>query len=227
MNKRGTIADITRWAEQALPGDESRARSVIVGCRKAGLFSKGGHGRNAPFMTLTDFPTAILAILHPGQVTQVHNAVAAYWKLPLSVAEIDDPERPGPVQFLPEHLDGHDLIRPYFDRFKLPLTGKTNLIGTLTTLFMEYAPHQDFFLSDYVALETAGDAIAVRVGLHGGYKTTKAGYFGEGPDHSSLTLTFGDLSVSSARAVKTTRVIGAEALNLLSLMTPNLSKGGA
>lgn len=224
MTKRGTIADITRWAEQSLPGEESRARSVIVGCRKADLFTKGGHGRNAPFMKLTDFPTAILAILHPGQVTQVHHAVAAYYILPLTMVEIDDPERSGPSQFLPEHLDGNELIRPYFDRFNLPLTGSTNVIGVLTCLFMEYAPHHDFDGTDFVEIQTAGDKVAVRIVLHGGPSHTIDGYPGSGPDNSALTLIFGDRMVSSARVVKTSRAIGADALNSLSLMAPNVTK---
>lgn len=226
MKKHGTIADITRWAEESLPGEEARARSVIVGCRKAGLFTKGGHGRNAPFMKLTDFPTAILAVLHPGQVTQVSEAVELYWGLPLALAAVDDPERTGPVQFRPDELDGHDAIKPYWDRFNLALTGKTNLIGFLTGVFMDYAPHRDFNAADFVEIQTAGDDVAVRIVLHGGPRHTESGWRGTGPDHSSVEFVFGQLRVFGGRIVKTTRAIGADALNALSLMTPNLTKLG-
>lgn len=224
MKKHHTIADITRWAEESLPGEEARARSVIVGCRKADLFTKGGHGRNAPTMNSDDFATAILAVLHPGQVTRVADEVATYRQMPLTMAEIDDPDWGGPLQLEPESIDGHEALRPYFDRFNLPQTGMTDVAGIFSELFSEFAPHRDFFISDRIEIETAGDSVAIRVCLHGGYRIATGGWPGEGPEHSSLTLTFGDLCVSDGRAVKTSRTIGANALNSLSLMAPNLSK---
>lgn len=224
MNSNGTIADITKWAESVLPGEESRARSVIVGCRKADLFTKGGHGRNAPFMRLTDFATAILAVLHSGQVTQVQDAVPAYWTLPLTLAEIDDPDNVQPMQFLPEQLDGHDLIRPYFERFNVPLSGRANALSCLTVLFEYFAPHRDFNPADCIQLETAGKDVALRVVLHGGNRVTNDGWPGAGPDHSTLTLTFGAFNIFNLRVLKTTRTIYGDALNELSMMTPNLTK---
>lgn len=226
MNKNGTIADITRWAETVLPGDEARARSVIVGCRKAGLFTKGGRGKSAPFMMVSDFPTAIFAVLHPGQVTQVGQAVERYWGLALTLAEIDDPERPQPVQFLPEQLDGHEEIRPYFSRFSLALEGRINAIACVSGLFVNYAPHCNFHGADQIELESVGEDVAIRVTLHGGNRATDQGWIGSGPDHSSLSLTFGNFRLFNRHAVRTTRTIYGEALNALSLMTPNLTKGG-
>lgn len=225
MEKRGTIADITKWAETALPGEEPRARSVIVGCRKAGLFTKGGHGRNAPFMTLTDFPTAILAVLHPGQVTQVDEAVKRCWGLVLSNIEVDDPDRIQSTHFEPTQVT-NEYLKPYLEQFKLDLVERSNLIGALTGLFMSYAPHHDFILSDCVVLESLGDQVAVKIVLNGGYRNTLDGWRGAGPEHSQVTLTFGECGLGFGRAVRTTRALYAEALNDLSQMTPNLTKGG-
>jgi hypothetical protein len=223
MNKAGTIADITKWAESVLPGDEARARSVIVGCRKANLFTKGGHGRNAPFMRLTDFATAILAVLHPGQVTHVHEAVIAYWALPLTLAEIDDPDR-NPAQFQPDHLEENEAIRPYFDRFNVSPMKRSNALIALTGLFDLFAPHRDFDPADYIQLETAGQDVTIRIVLHGGPRVKADGWPGSGPDHATLTLSYGALQAYGARTIKTTRTIYGDALNALSLMTPNLTK---
>ena len=226
MENRGTIADITKWAETALPGEEPRARSVIVGCRKAGLFTKGGHGRNAPFMMLSDFPTAILAVLHPGQVTQVDEAVKRYWGLVLAGIEVDDPDRIGPTHFEPYETVTNEFLKPYLARFNLDLFERSNLIGALTALFASYAPHHDFILSDCVVLESLGDQVAVKIVLNGGYRNTIDGWRGAGPDHSRVTITFGKCGLGFGRAVRTTRALYADALNELSMMTPNLTKGG-
>ena len=223
MNKNGTISDITRWAEETLPGEDARARSVITLCRKAGLFTKGGRGRNAPMMMVTDFPTAMLAVLHPGLVTQVDEAVKGYWGLPFSMLTIDDPGRVGPVQIFPEDVQLNPEVLPYLSRFNLSLFERANLLSVLTTIFMDFAPHHDFHGGDFIELQTAGDRMAVQITL-GGNRVGADVWALEGPEHSTVTVTFGDINVFNLRAVKTTRTIYGDALNALSLMTPNLSK---
>lgn len=223
MNRYGTIADLTRWAEETLPGEESRGRSVIVGCRKAGLITKGGHGRNAPYMQDADFATAVLAVLHPGQVTQVHEAVPAYAKLPLALVRVEDPSE-GAFDTLPENIQGNDALRPYFARFHYPLSGLGNLESVLILLFHLHAAHEDFSVHDFIELHTMADKIAVRIVLNGGTRFEASGWPGSGPEHSQVTFYFGEFNLFGGRFLKTTRTIYADALNALSLMTPGLTK---
>jgi hypothetical protein len=63
--------------------------------------------------------------------------------------------------------------------------------------------------------------------LNGGWRTSESGWRGEGPVHSAVTLTFGECSFGFGHSMRTTRTIYAKALNELSLMTPNLTKGDA
>tara|TARA_R110002020_G_scaffold475274_2_gene709366 strand:- start:1412 stop:2110 length:699 start_codon:yes stop_codon:yes gene_type:complete len=229
MDTRGTLADLIEWAKSTLPGEETRAQTVITTCRKADLFTKGGRGRHAPFTKLTDFPTAILAVLHNGAATKSDEIVQRLWTLPLVLIKIDDPERIGPVEQEPENWDDENA-GPYLKKFnlRLALHGSNsrgdNLIGVLTSLFSDLAPHKDFHRADRINLETCGDRLAVEIVLNGGNRVTNEGWSGEGPDHSQVTLTFGDLAVSQARAIKTTRTIWADSLNELSMMAPNLTK---
>lgn len=229
MKRHGTLADLIDWAKKTLPGEETRAQSAIATCRKADLFSKGGRGRHAPFVKLTDFPTAILAVLHNGAATKSDSIVQRLWSLPLVMITIDDPERIGPVENEPENW-AVENAGPYLAKFnlKLGLHGSgyhDNVIGVLTALFSDLAPHKDFHRADRINLETCGDRLAIEIILNGGNRVTDDGWKGEGPDHSQVTLTFGDLAVSQSKAIKTTRTIWADALNELSLMTPNLTKG--
>ncbi len=223
MNKNGTISDITRWAEETLPGEDARARSVITICRRAGLFTKGGRGRHAPMMMLTDFPTAILAVLHPGLVTQVDEAVQEYWGLPFSLLTIEDPDRNGPFDALPQDIGLNPDLLPYIDRYKLSLFGGANLLGVLTVLFSDYAPHHDFHSGDFIELQTAGDKVAIRLSL-GSDRYGADGWPQKGPEHAILNVIFGDVRVFDTRAVKTTRTIYGDALNVLSRMTPNFGR---
>ena len=228
MDTRGTLADLIEWAKSTLPGEETRAQTAITTCRKADLFTKGGRGRHAPFTKLTDFPTAILAVLHNGAATKSDEIVQNLWALPLTMVRIDDPERVGPVEQEPENLAQEDA-GPYLKKFNLRLalhgaTGGNNLIGVLTSLFSDLAPHKDFHRADRINLQTCGENVSVEIVLNGGNRITDDGWTGEGPDHSQVTLTFGDLAVSRAKAIKTTRTIWADALNDLSMMAPNLTK---
>lgn len=229
MDKRGTLADLIEWAKSTLPGEETRAQTAITTCRKADLFTKGGRGRHAPFTKLTDFPTAILAVLHNGAATKSDEVVQRLWALPLVLIKINDPERIGPVEQEPK---GWDTKRagPYLSKFNLNLglygaDHGDNLIGVLTSLYADLAPHRDFHRADRINLESSGDKVAIEIILNGGNRVTDEGWAGEGPDHSQVTLTFGDMAVSQAKAIKTTRTIWADALNDLSLMAPNLTKG--
>lgn len=233
MNNRGTIRDVTEWAERCLPGNESHARSAIVTIRKGGLFSygkNGPRGKGAAFMKVTDFATALLAILHDGAATKSDEIVQTLWALPLSLIEIDDPEHGQPVEQAP-HEWGTDIAQPYLARFKLEgLTEKTiraNLLIVLTQLYDLYAPFQDFNAADHVSYESCGDDVSVKIVLHGGNRIMPDGWHGSGPDHSQVTLTFGESVPLFSRGIKTMRVIGAQALNELSTMAPNYDRGAA
>jgi hypothetical protein len=231
MNKRGTIADITKWAEASLPGEEARARSVIVGCRKADLFTKGGHGRNAPFMKLTDFPTAVLAVLHAGQVTKVDEAVKLLWSLPLSLITLETSDERSEKFTLrkPNYESETQTLIPYFDHLgfrpsSLSRPGSDNLIGIMTTVFANVAPNRDFHPYDYAELKSCGEDVNFSLTLHGADYFHPTGIPVKGPSAGAITLSFGGSSVHAFRGVTTTRRIGARALNALSLMTPNLTK---
>lgn len=241
MNRHGTIVDMTRWAEECMPGEESRARSVMVTLRKAGLWSygkAGPRGRSAATMMVTDFATAICAVLHPGASTKADEAVQRLWSLPLASVTVDRAGGEGEFSFDPSDAGFHiseEVLSPYLDLFKIQLNGLNanttwragdNLISVLTGLFCNFAPHWDFGFYDSIELETAGDKLAVHVHLHGPKHGTQLdGWPGEGIESGAVHLTFGDLIVYDHRAVRTTRTLGSDALNALSLMVPNLSKG--
>lgn len=229
MKKRGTIADLTKWAERTRPGEEPRARSVIVGCRKAGLFTKGGHGRNAPLMTLTDFPTAILAVLHPGLVTKVAEAVADYWGLNLNLIELDSRDE-GQAEYDPcEDGFRHNVktLSPFFGHFNLSLSslrepGTDNLIGNLTDLYTSHAPENAFHGADHIEMEVTGSNTVVRIVLHGPtYFTYRNGWAEADPNAFRLTLTYGDFAGFDRRAISTKTRIYGDALNTLALMAPH------
>ena len=224
-----------------MPGDESRARSVIVTARKAGLWSygKGGpRGRNAAFMTLTDFPTAICAVLHYGAATRVDEAIQRMWALPLSGITVDRSGVDGGEFWIdPDTVFSFkETLTPYLALFRLEgaLNGLSehpamrvgsNLIGVMTSLFDSFAAHQDFGRYDEVYLEAVGEKLSVTVSLHGPkHGTQPDGWPGEGIEAGALHLTFGDRVAFDGRAVRTTRSIGADALNELSLMAPNCTK---
>lgn len=233
MNNRGTIRDVTEWAERCLPGNESHARSAIVTIRKGGLFSygkNGPRGKGAAFMVISDFATALLAILHDGAATKSDEIVQTLWALSLTQIEIDDPEHGQAVQMEPREMAA-DLALPYLARFKLEvLTDKTmraNLLVILTQLYTEYAPFRDFNAADHVSYESCGDAVSVKIVLHGGNRIMPDGWHGSGPDHSAVTLTFGESVPLLSRGIKTVRVIGAQALNELATMAPEYNRGAA
>jgi hypothetical protein len=235
MNNRGTIRDVTEWAERCLPGNESHARSAIVTVRKGGLFTygkNGPRGKGAAVMKVTDFATAILAIMHDGPATKSDEVVPMLWGMNLTSMEIDDPERGGPFNRELREWDP-EIAQPYLDRFNLQLplgstaTARSNLIAVLTQLFSSFATMRDFNAADEIIYESCGADVAVKIKLHGGNRVTNEGWTGSGPDHSTVTLTFGADIPLLSRGIKTTRVIGAKALDELASMAPTYTRGNA
>lgn len=219
-----------------MPGEESRARSAMVTIRKAGMWSYGANGprgRGAATMKLTDFPTAICAVLHNDAATKSDQVVARLWALPLTLITLDAGDD-GIAQYDPQDSyfpRNAGTLKPFFEHFNIRPTslqepGKDNLISLMTCLFSDFAPHKDFHRFDYAALESGCDRISFSITLHGSGYNTAEGHRGTGVEACSIKLTFGDLAVSDSRAVTTSRRLGADALNALSLMTPNLSKVG-
>ena len=160
------------------------------------------------------------------------------WNLPLSLVTVDRAEE-GRIQLDPGDANFYamkELLAPYiaFSTLKARSivwlntrrTGRSNLIGVMTSVFMNLAAHRNFGPYDNVELETAGDKIAVTIHLHGPQHGTQPdGWSGEGIEAGALHLTFGDVAVYDRLAVRTTRTLWSDALNALSLMLPNLSKG--
>ena len=214
-----------------MPFDEPRARTVIVNCRKGGLFTSGPRGRHAPEMDSGDIATAVMAVLYGGNVSSAAPAVEDLLNLRLSLVRVDDPGRPGPFEFQPdEHVA--ETLREYFEAQGLAVTQDGEELGLpscplmfLWTLFSRSGKHVLFDHADTFALETARNDTSFTVTLHKGMRVGVDGYSREGPENSTLQFVFGDRLPPLGRAVRTTRTLHGEALNdLLKTWDPAIER---
>lgn len=214
-----TLSQIVQWAEKTMPGDEKRVGSVFADCRKKGCFTTGGRGNHAPIMKSSDFSMAVLAVLHHGKATESGEAVEKLAQLPLALLEIDDPSRVEPIALLAEDIDKNHFEADYSRKFGLELWHPNNVFIVLMALFEEYAPNSQFFPDDKISLEASGDRKSIKIQLRGGDSVDEDGWRGQGPDHSRITMTFGDFTVwESGPHLRQTRSLYGEAINSLAAL---------
>ncbi|WP_050931033.1 hypothetical protein [Aestuariivita boseongensis] len=161
------LKDLAVLIEQMNGGDKARSNSLVMVARKAGLFTTGGRGPNAPEMTPIDFSRALLlgAILYPP--TRAAEAVKALEAARFSTAivEMADGNFPavlragGPI----DESEVEEIELPTF-LDELPV----DLEGLLTLLFSAvFSGRWSFEATDYLLITDTPGRSMVSINLAG------------------------------------------------------------
>ena len=228
----GKLKDLTEWMQRCTPGEEKRAKTAVAAMREYGMLTTGGRGPWAPHMRSHDYAAAICAVLHPGEATKAHEKVKAVWDLPLRVMALHDDDHGRPLEREPLDLPAEQqrpFLAPWFPDPHTLANGfddKWNALGVLHALLDAFPGYGTFDARDRIELEVVGERVALTIKLHqSDHGVREDGYRGDGAWSRALELLFHGEPLTDRRSIRTTRVLGAKALNELIAMTPARDRG--